>query len=82
MFLSKEELRTLDSEQLAAVDFLVMAQCDRFVGYALSTWSMLMREYRQLHGLAPRDRNWLMQATAKFNMQRLVTDWCKAACLE
>ena len=84
MFLSQEELAGLDSEQLAAADFLVMARCSRFVGYAISTWSLMQREYRDLHGLAPRSSNWLMQATKENQqvMKHIAGEWSKAACLQ
>jgi len=42
----------LASEQKALVDFLVLAQGARYVGFGSSTFSFFLREYRVLQGLS------------------------------
>jgi hypothetical protein len=81
-YLSEDVLNSLDSEQSAIVDFLVLAKSRKFVGFALSTFSLLLREFRQVHGLAPRSDNWLLTATRKADMSDISNDWCNAACTE
>ncbi len=43
LFISKEELADLNTEQLALLDFLVLAQCQTFVGIGSSTFSVYLR---------------------------------------
>jgi hypothetical protein len=61
--LSKAELSGLAPDQLALIDFLVLARSRGFVGASASTFSVLVREYRALHGIAPRDTAWLVDCT-------------------
>ena len=42
----------LASEQLALVDFLVLAQGYRFVGFGSSTFSFYLQQFRALQGLS------------------------------
>jgi len=41
----------LQSEQRAVVDFLILAQCQAFVGFGPSTFSVFLREFKQVTGL-------------------------------
>ncbi|PSC70539.1 alternative oxidase [Micractinium conductrix] len=50
-YIPQEELETLNSEQKALLDFLVLARSQRFVGFGSSTFSFYLREYRTLHGM-------------------------------
>jgi hypothetical protein len=63
-YLDKAELAGLHPEQQALVDFLVLAECRHFVGISLSTFSVYLREYRALQGLAARSTSWLVKGTA------------------
>jgi hypothetical protein len=63
-YLSKAELAPLHPEQLALVDFLVLVECRHFVGISVSTFSVFIREYRALQGLAGRNTSWLVKGTA------------------
>lgn len=51
-YLPPEMLHSLNPEQQALVDFLVLAQSDSFVGLGSSTFSVYLREYRVLLGRA------------------------------
>ena len=64
MYLSPQELQGLHPEQLALLDFLVLAECKAFVGAGFSSFSVFIREYRALHGLAPRDTSFLVSGAA------------------
>ncbi|GAX73979.1 hypothetical protein CEUSTIGMA_g1429.t1 [Chlamydomonas eustigma] len=57
MFLTQNELAQYNTEQLALLDFLVLAQCQTFVGIGTSTFSVYLREYRRLHGRKDRSSN-------------------------
>lgn len=46
-----EDLQDLHMEQVAVLDFLVLARAQRVVGLAASTFSTYLREYRALHGI-------------------------------
>ena len=52
----------LNSEQLALLDFLVLARAHTFVGFGPSTFSTYLREHRMLHGVPP-DRSALVNAS-------------------
>jgi hypothetical protein len=82
LYVDKPTLQALESEQLAAVDFLVLAKCKKFVGFAVSTFSLLLREYRQVNMIQPRESNWLLQATKLKDLSHIASDWCQAACFE
>lgn len=43
----------LNTEQRAAVDFLVLAQSHSFVGFGPSTFSFLLPQYKTLMGYPP-----------------------------
>ena len=43
----------LNSEQLALLDFLILARAEKYVGFAPSTFSFYLREHRILHGGPP-----------------------------
>lgn len=43
----------LNSEQLALLDFLILARSNKFVGFGPSTFSTFLREHRTLHGTPP-----------------------------
>ncbi len=43
----------LNSEQLALLDFLILARAEKFVGFGPSTFSFYLREHRLLHGILP-----------------------------
>jgi hypothetical protein len=45
-YLTRSDMEGLHPEQLALVDFLVLAQCRHFVGISVSTFSVFIREYR------------------------------------
>ncbi|KAL4423902.1 hypothetical protein ABPG75_001203 [Micractinium tetrahymenae] len=47
------ELQRLNSEQLALLDFLILARAEKFVGFGPSTFSFYLREHRMLHGMPP-----------------------------
>ncbi len=64
LYLSPEELQGLHPEQLALLDFLVLAECKAFVGAGFSSFSVFIREYRALNGLAPRDTSLLVSGAA------------------
>ena len=49
--LSPDELDSLDVEQLAAIDFLVVSQATKFVGWQGSSFSFWVPEERALRGL-------------------------------
>lgn len=49
-YISQEELRKLNTEQQALVDFLVLANARKLVGLGSSTFSVYLREYRVLLG--------------------------------
>eukprot|EP00667_Euglena_gracilis_P014597 EG_transcript_15121 len=55
-FLSAAEVKGLLYEQLAAVDLVVLAHCDVFVGMPESTFSTFVSLYRASKGLLGRDR--------------------------
>jgi hypothetical protein len=61
--LPRVELEALAPDQLALIDFLVLARSRNFVGVSASTFSVLVREYRSLHGVASRDTTWLVDST-------------------
>lgn len=83
MYLTPTMLEALDTEQKAVVDFLVLARSNLFVGFALSTFSLMLREYRQLNGLAPRNHSMLMEKSRVVDVSPIIRDlYCKAACLE
>jgi len=50
LYLDARELAALNPEQGALVDFLVIANADRFAGIGSSTFSAYLREYRVLLG--------------------------------
>ena len=54
LYLTKRELDGLHLEQQALLDFLVLVRCRAFVGIGTSTFSVFLREYRHVMGLAPR----------------------------
>ena len=82
MFLGTSELAQLDSEQLAVVDFLVLARSKKYVGFAISTFSLLLREYRYVHGFGARNDSVLMEKTKYRDMGQIRKEWCRAACLQ
>jgi hypothetical protein len=43
----------LNSEQLALLDFLILARAEKFVGFGPSTFSTYLQEHRVLHGTPP-----------------------------
>lgn len=43
----------LNSEQLALLDFLILARSHKFVGFGPSTFSTYLKEHRILHGRPP-----------------------------
>ncbi|KAK9814823.1 hypothetical protein WJX72_012059 [[Myrmecia] bisecta] len=51
MYLTPADTASLDSEQLALIDFLVLATAQRFVGIATSTFSLFLVEYRAIQGV-------------------------------
>ena len=51
LLLSTEEIASLDVMQLAAIDFLVVCQAARFIGWQGSSFSFWIPEERALHGL-------------------------------
>jgi hypothetical protein len=59
-FIPAPELDALDSEQLAAIDFLVIAHAQVFVGNEKSTFSWYLREFRHLRGIANRNSSCLV----------------------
>jgi hypothetical protein len=63
MFLPASVLHKLNPEQNALLDFLVLIRCKHFVGISVSTYSVLVREYRHLHGIAPRNTTWLVDGS-------------------
>ena len=66
-------LAELNSEQLALVDFLVLARATRLVGIGSSTFSYYLREYRALHYGLPKS------SMALVNASRIGTDKLFAA---
>jgi hypothetical protein len=50
---SPPPLAGLNSEQLALLDFLILARSHKFVGFGPSTFSTYLREHRTLHGTPP-----------------------------
>ena len=52
----------LTSEQLALLDFLILARADKFVGFAPSTFSFYLREHRMLNGF-PASQSTLINAS-------------------
>lgn len=48
--LEKALLSGLNSEERAAIDFLVLARCRAFVGFGASTFSLYLPQYRILNG--------------------------------
>lgn len=48
-FLSAAVAAQLNAEQLAAIEFLVLAQADRFVGVTFSTFSQWVSQWRIIH---------------------------------
>lgn len=50
--LTSADLAGLNSEQKAAVDFLVLARSKYFVGLGSSTFSFYLREHRALEGIS------------------------------
>lgn len=52
----------LHSEQIALLDFLVLAAGRQYVGFGASTFSFFLREYRLLQGF-PRDTTTLVNAS-------------------
>ena len=56
-------LKSLTSEQLAAVDALVMAESQRFLGHSVSSMSWLVQELRALAG-KPRESTFMLGAWA------------------
>ncbi|GAB4814797.1 hypothetical protein N2152v2_001843 [Parachlorella kessleri] len=72
-FLPEAELKELNSEQLALVDFLVLARATRLVGIGSSTFSYYLREYRALHYGLPKS------TTVLVNASRIGTDKLFAA---
>ena len=43
-------LAGLNLEQLALLDFLILARAEQLLGLAFSTFSVFLREHRALHG--------------------------------
>jgi len=64
MFVSKDELAALNSEQAALLDFLVLSKSKTFVGLGSSTFSVFLREYRRLHGHRRRSSNFFLSSKA------------------
>jgi hypothetical protein len=64
MYLSKQETAGLHSEQLALIDFLVLVQSRAFVGIGTRSYSMFLREYRHVMGVAGRDTAHLVSGAA------------------
>jgi len=60
--LTPADLAALNSEQKAAVDFLVLARSRAFVGLGSSTFSFYLREHRALEGI-PRNSTVLVDAS-------------------
>lgn len=52
LYVRKEDLDALNSEQKALVDLLVLAKSKVFVGFGSSTFSFFLREYRALAGIS------------------------------
>ena len=50
MVLPQQELDSFTSEQRAAIDFLVLTNCNKFVGHSASSMSFLVQEFRRLNG--------------------------------
>jgi hypothetical protein len=63
-YLARADLEGLHPEQLALIDFLVLASARHFVGISVSTFSVFIREYRHLRSLAPKNTTWLVDGTA------------------
>lgn len=60
--LTSADLSNLNSEQKAAVDFLVLARSKNFVGLGSSTFSFYLREHRAMEGI-PRNSTVLVDAS-------------------
>ena len=60
--LTSADLAALNSEQKAAVDFLVLQRARSFVGLGSSTFSFYLREHRALEGI-PRNSTVLVDAS-------------------
>ena len=60
--LTSADLAALNSEQKAAVDFLVLQRSRGFVGLGSSTFSFYLREHRALEGI-PRNSSVLVDAS-------------------
>jgi len=63
----------LNSEQLALLDFLILARAEKFVGFGPSTFSFFLREHRILHGVLPTQ-------SVLVNASRIGTDELFANC--
>jgi GDP-fucose protein O-fucosyltransferase len=50
MFVPAAELNQLDSEQQGLLDFLVLVQSQKYVGFEGSTFAFFVQEWRYLHG--------------------------------
>jgi hypothetical protein len=72
MYLSEQETHGLHAEQLALVDLLVLSRARAFVGLNSSTFSILVREHRQLMGYGKRSSTRLVagQMTAIDDIMR------------
>ena len=57
----------MNSEQLALLDFLILARAEKFVGFGPSTFSFYLREHRMLHGAPP-------QQSVLVNASKIGTD--------
>jgi len=51
MLLSREEMSSLDVEQRAAIDFLIVSKASKFIGWQGSSFSFWVVEERLLNGL-------------------------------
>jgi hypothetical protein len=62
MYLTDMEIRSMNPEQLAMVDLLVLVHAKRFVGLSASAFSTYVREYRHVMRIADRNTATLVQA--------------------
>ncbi|KAI8470299.1 MAG: hypothetical protein J3K34DRAFT_393492 [Monoraphidium minutum] len=62
-FLPAARLAALHPDQLAVIDFLVLVRSRAFVGLSASTFSVYIREFRHLMGIAPRATTALVDCT-------------------
>lgn len=62
-FMQPEEIKALHPEQLALVDFLVLVKSRRFVGLSASTFSVYVREYRNMLNVSSRNTSFLVDST-------------------